>query len=70
MVLIPDLRALLLMPLAAATIIGPDNINQLRASYDYIIVGGGASGLTVANRLSEDASSTFTHLTIHPPPDS
>ena len=28
----------------------------LLPSYDYVIVGGGASGLTVANRLSEDSS--------------
>lgn len=30
--------------------------DELLPSYDYIVVGGGTSGLTVANRLSEDRS--------------
>jgi hypothetical protein len=28
-------------------------ITQLRPSYDFVIVGGGTSGLTVADRLTE-----------------
>ncbi|KAM0559948.1 hypothetical protein ACHAPJ_003900 [Fusarium lateritium] len=31
---------------------------SLRAEYDYIVVGAGASGLTVANRLTEDSAVT------------
>ncbi|KAK4552242.1 hypothetical protein LTR86_010596 [Recurvomyces mirabilis] len=30
--------------------------SQLRSTYDYVVIGGGTSGLVVANRLTEDPS--------------
>lgn len=33
--------------------------SQLRSAYDYVVIGGGTSGLTVANRLTENEKSTF-----------
>lgn len=45
------LLAFLLLPLAAGL-----RTQLADTEYDYIIVGGGTSGLTVANRLSENSS--------------
>ena len=35
---------------------------SLRAEYDYIVVGAGASGLTVANRLTEDSGMSLNRV--------
>lgn len=37
-------------------VVDPSHLNDC---YDYVIIGGGTSGLTVANRLTEDPESKF-----------
>lgn len=39
--------------------------SQLSDEYDYVVIGGGTSGLTVANRLTEDPNGTV-HILVMP----
>jgi hypothetical protein len=43
-------------------ILSPVIAASVSQEYDYVIVGGGITGLVVANRLSEDKNSTSANL--------
>lgn len=52
------LRSSLSLPAVQhARIVGRDTTQK--SSYDFVIIGGGTSGLTVANRLTENPESQF-----------
>lgn len=39
-----------------------DDVSDLKAEYDYVIIGGGTSGLTVADRPTEHPNSRFLSI--------
>lgn len=47
-----------LLSVTTAAHVAPDYAPQDGQSYDYIVVGGGLSGLVVANRLTELTNGT------------
>jgi len=52
--MVSSFAQLLVSSLAAAGVSAIHITAPLNQTYDYIIVGGGTSGLTVANRLTEN----------------
>ena len=54
MILRPTFLSLALFISTSTSIPISDHRKRFDATFDYVIVGGGTAGLTIANRLSED----------------
>jgi hypothetical protein len=56
-------------PLSIAGAVLLERTSQLRPVYDYVIIGGGTSGLVVANRLTENPKSKCLRVRMNWKPD-
>jgi hypothetical protein len=61
MTVFTNLSVLALAFAGLCTALEKRELKSLNSHYDYIVVGGGVSGLVVANRLTENANSAFLH---------
>jgi ribulose 1,5-bisphosphate synthetase/thiazole synthase len=59
MAVLSRVSALALVFAGVCSAVEKSDLKTLDASYDYVVVGGGVSGLVVANRLTEDSNSAF-----------
>jgi len=59
--LVPICASLSYLGLCPQTLFNAQTNTSLLFSYDYIIAGGGLSGLVVATRLTEDPTSKSLH---------
>jgi ribulose 1,5-bisphosphate synthetase/thiazole synthase len=59
MAVISRVSALALAFAGVCSAVEKSDLKELSENYDYVVVGGGVSGLVVANRLTEDENSTF-----------
>ena len=58
MAVLSRISAVALALAGICTAVEKRDLKAIDSSYDYIVVGGGVSGLVVANRLTEDSDST------------
>jgi hypothetical protein len=59
MAVLSRISAVALALAGICTAVEKRDLKAIDSSYDYIVVGGGVSGLVVANRLTEDSNSTY-----------
>ena len=59
------LKAVSLLAITLPKTVALSEQQLLNQTYDYIIVGGGTSGLTVANRLTANGKRKFFELFLH-----